>query len=149
MKTKVLSLVALFLLSTVVVLAGKKTEKIQVSGNCGMCEKRIEKTATSLDGVETAAWSKETSELSVTYDDQKTSALKIQTAIAMTGHDTGLFSASDARYAELPVCCQYERDSNRKTNNHASLEVPGLRKKTGKTTECVHDKSPALGACCE
>lgn len=149
MKTKILSIAAFFLLGAVAVFGGNKTEKFKVSGNCGMCEKRIEKTTTSLVGVATADWNKETSELSVTYDDQKTSALKIQTAIAMTGHDTGHFSASDARYAELPGCCQYERDGKRKTNNHASMELPGLMKNTDSEAECVHEKSPTSGSCCE
>jgi copper chaperone CopZ len=148
MKTKVLSLITLLFIGSGTVFAGTKTDEFKVDGKCSMCEKRIEKAATSLNGVEAADWNKKTGELSVSYDDQKTSVLKIQTAIAMAGHDTGLFSASDARYAELPGCCQYERDSNRKTNNHASPEVPGVMKKTGKKTECVHDKSPTSGSCC-
>jgi len=51
MKTKVLGLVAMFLMTTAVVFAGEKTEKFKVYGNCGMCEKRIEKAANSVDGV--------------------------------------------------------------------------------------------------
>ena len=43
MKTKVLSLVALFMMGAFTVFAGNKTEKIKVNGECGMCETRIEK----------------------------------------------------------------------------------------------------------
>ena len=60
MKTKILSLVTLFLLGTVAVFAGHKTEKFKVYGNCSMCEKRIEKAALAVDGVSKADWDKET-----------------------------------------------------------------------------------------
>jgi len=43
MKTKILSLAALFIMGTFTVFAANKTEKIKVHGNCGMCEKRIKK----------------------------------------------------------------------------------------------------------
>jgi copper chaperone CopZ len=114
-----------------------------------MCKQRIEKAATSLSGIETAQWDPKTKVLSVSYDDQKSSTQKIQTAIAMTGHDTELFSASDKRYSELPGCCQYERNDNRKTNNNTSMELPGLTKNPGSSTECVHNKSLVSGSCCE
>ena len=52
MKTKVLSLDALFILGTVSVFAGKKKEKIEVKGNCGMCESRIEKAVVLTGGIE-------------------------------------------------------------------------------------------------
>lgn len=149
MKTKILSLVAFFLLGTVAVFAGNKTEKIKVNGSCDMCKKRIEKAATSLDGIETAQWDPETKELSVSYDNQKISTQQIQTAIAMTGHDTGLFSASDKRYAKLPGCCRYERDENRKLNSHALMEIQQSLKPVGNKEECVHDKGPNSGSCCE
>jgi periplasmic mercuric ion binding protein len=45
MKAKVLSLVVMFVLGTSTAFAGEKTEKFKVKGNCGMCEKRIEKAA--------------------------------------------------------------------------------------------------------
>ena len=48
MKTKVLSLVALFMMGAFTVFAGNKTEEIKVKGECGMCEKRIEKAANAV-----------------------------------------------------------------------------------------------------
>ena len=49
MKTRVVSLVVLFVLGTFTVFAAEKTEKFKVKGNCGMCEKRIEKAAKAVE----------------------------------------------------------------------------------------------------
>ncbi len=109
MKTKVLSLVALFTMGVFTVFAGNKTEKIEVKGNCGMCEKRIEKAALAVDGVSKADWNKETKQMEVTFDDTKTNLDKIEVAIAKVGHDTPKHKASEAVYKELPECCLYRK----------------------------------------
>ncbi|HPF51665.1 MAG TPA: cation transporter, partial [Draconibacterium sp.] len=109
MKTKVLSLVALFMLGAFTVFAGNKTEKINVKGNCGMCESRIEKAVKAVDGVSKADWNKDTKILEVTFDDAKTSADKIEIAVAKVGHDTPNHKADDAVYDKLPGCCHYDR----------------------------------------
>ena len=109
MKTKVLSLAALFMMGALSVFAGNKTEKIKVYGNCGMCEKRIEKAAGAVDGVSKADWDKETKMLQVTFDDAKTNIHKVHMAVAKAGHDTGMHKAKDEVYNDLPGCCKYER----------------------------------------
>lgn len=109
MKTKVLSLAALLLLGTFSVFAGSKTEKIEVKGNCSMCEKRIEKAVLGVDGVSAADWDKTTKKLKVTFDDTKTSLDKIEVEVAKVGHDTPNHKASDAVYKELPDCCLYRK----------------------------------------
>jgi copper chaperone CopZ len=109
MKTKVLSLVVMFVFGIVVVFAGNKTEKVEVKGNCGMCEKRIEKAALAVDGVSKADWSKETKKLEVVYDDAKTNVDKIEVAVAKVGHDTEKHKASDEVYSKLPGCCLYRK----------------------------------------
>lgn len=109
MKTKVLSLVMMFIFGTSAVFAGTKTEKIDVKGNCGMCEKRIEKAASAVDGVSKADWNKETKKLEVTFDDTKTSVDKIELAVATVGHDTPNHKTSKEVYDKLPGCCQYDR----------------------------------------
>jgi len=118
MKTKVLSLVALFMMGAVSVFAANKTEKIEVKGNCDMCESRIEKTAKAVEGVSKADWNKETKKLEVTFDDAKTSVHKIEVAVAKVGHDTAHQKASDDVYNKLPDCCKYER-AEQKKDNHA------------------------------
>jgi len=118
MKTKVLSLVVMFVFGTFMVFAADKTEKFNVKGNCGMCEKRIEKAALAIDGVSKADWSKETKKLEVTFDDTKTSLDKVEVAIAKVGHDTPHHKATTEVYNELPGCCKYDR-AEAKNDSHA------------------------------
>ena len=109
MKTKVLSLVTIFLLGSMVVFAKDKSEKFLVNGKCEMCEKRIEMAALSVDGVSKADWNKETKMMEVTLNDSKTDVHKVEMAIAKVGHDTKMHKANDETYNELPSCCKYDR----------------------------------------
>jgi copper chaperone CopZ len=109
MKTKVLSLVTMFLLGSMVVFAKGKTEKFLVNGKCEMCEKRIEMAALSDKGVSKADWNKETKEINVVFDETKTSVQKINEAVALVGHDTKTVKAPDEVYNKLPDCCKYDR----------------------------------------
>ena len=114
MKSKVLSLVALFMMGAVSVFAGNKTEKIKVKGNCGMCESRIEKAAKSVDGISSADWNKESKLIEVKFDDSKTDIHKVQMAIANVGHDTPMHKAKDEDYNKLHECCKYDRAEPKK-----------------------------------
>jgi copper chaperone CopZ len=105
-------------LGAVSVFAGNKTEKIEIKGNCGMCESRIEKAVKAVDGVSNADWDKTTKKLEVTFDDAKTSADKIEMAVAKVGHDTPHHKAADDVYNKLPDCCKYDR-AGAKADNHA------------------------------
>lgn len=109
MKSKVLSLVALFLMGAVTVFAKNMTEKFLVNGKCEMCEKRIEMAALSVEGVSKADWNKETKMMEVTLNDSKTDVHKVEMAIAKVGHDTQMHKASDEAYNKLPDCCKYDR----------------------------------------
>jgi len=60
MKTKILSLVVVFLMGIATIFAGSKTEKFEAKGNCGMCKTHIEKAAKSVTGVTKAEWNKDT-----------------------------------------------------------------------------------------
>ena len=109
MKTKFLSLIVFFILGTVSVFAANKTEKIDVKGNCEMCESRIEKTALSVEGVSKADWDRTTKKLKVTFDETKTNIDKIELALAKVGHDTPTHKSADDVYNKLPDCCKYDR----------------------------------------
>ncbi|MGC9341505.1 MAG: heavy-metal-associated domain-containing protein [Bacteroidales bacterium] len=114
MKKVILSM--MFLMGTMALFAQGKTEKFEVKGNCGMCEKRIEKAAKSVDGVTAADWDKETKMIEVSFDDSKTDIHNIHTAIAKAGHDTPMHKASDEVYEKLPACCKYDRSEEEKNS---------------------------------
>lgn len=111
MKTKILNLtIGLLLFTSLSVLAQEvKTEKFKVYGNCGMCETRIEKAVSNLDGVTKADWNKETKMLEVTFDESKVKLDNIHKAVAKVGHDTDKEKAKDEVYNSLHGCCKYER----------------------------------------
>ena len=110
MKTKMLSLLALvFITVTTVTAQTEKTEKFEVAGNCGMCETRIENAATSVDGVLSADWDKETKMIDVNFNSDEVDIHEVHMAIAKAGHDTKMHKASDEVYDKLPACCKYER----------------------------------------
>ena len=110
MRTKMFSLLALVVITVTTVTAQtEKTEKFEVAGNCGMCETRIENAATSVDGVLSADWDKETKMIEVKYNSDKVAIQEVDMAIAKVGHDTEMHKASDEVYDKLPGCCKYER----------------------------------------
>lgn len=86
------------------------TQTIKVYGECAMCKKRIETAASGVDGVQSAIWDVNTKLLSIKYSQFKTDAVEnVQRKIAAAGHDTELYTASDAAYNSLPGCCHYSR----------------------------------------
>ncbi len=105
---------SLLAVCAVTLAAAEQTFTAKVSGNCGSCKKRIVKAAKSVDGVATADWDKKTKQLSVTFEDTKTSSTKILQAVVAAGHDADTLKASPEVYKDLPECCLY-RD-NAKTH---------------------------------
>lgn len=86
-----------------------KEASVLVAGNCGMCEARINKAASSVNGVSSAAWNKNTKMLTVSFDASVTNLMEIEKAISKSGHDTKNTKANSETYNELPGCCKYER----------------------------------------
>ena len=103
-----------FLLSTLFIVlaqagfAQEKTEKIKVSGECGMCKSKIEKAAKSA-GATYALWDVNAKELTVKYNSTSANSAKIQQSVAAAGYDTEKVKATDEAYNKLHSCCQYER----------------------------------------
>ncbi len=89
-------------------LKNEKTATVKIYGNCGMCEKTIEKAGT-LKKVATVDWNKDTKMATLTYDSKKTTQDEILKRIALAGYDSDAFLAPDDTYANLHGCCQYER----------------------------------------
>ncbi|MEI7828122.1 MAG: efflux RND transporter periplasmic adaptor subunit [Prolixibacteraceae bacterium] len=82
---------------------------IKVSGNCEMCQERIETTAKAVAGVVTAKWNSGSKILQVQLDNSRTNSDAIQKAEALAGHDTEKYKASDEVYNKLPACCLYRK----------------------------------------
>ncbi len=104
---KIVALLMLFVSICTASRAQSKTETMKVSGNCGMCEKKIEAAAITA-GATTAEWDKKAKILTVTYDASKTSNDAIQSKVAAVGYDTEKYTADMKVYKNLHECCQYE-----------------------------------------
>ena len=85
-----------------------KKLSFKVWGNCGMCNKTIEKSL-KIDGVKKASWDVNSKELTVSFDPKKTNLKTIQTAVCNAGYDNDGCKGSDAAYEKLHTCCKYDR----------------------------------------
>ena len=81
-----------------------------VRGNCGMCKRTIEKAANSVGGVMNAIWDVNQKKIAVSFDDNKTGATAIHTAIAASGYDTEKVAGNEKAYDGLPGCCKYDHE---------------------------------------
>jgi mercuric ion binding protein len=82
----------------------------EVNGNCEQCKKRIEKAAYGVPGVKTASWDISSHQLSVILNEEKSSPLDLNKAVAKAGHDTKDVKAETADYDNLHTCCKYVRE---------------------------------------
>jgi copper chaperone CopZ len=100
-------------------IKNEKTESVKIFGNCGMCEKTIEK-AGNLKNIANVDWDKDSKMATITYDSKMTNQDEILKRIALSGYDSEKFLAPNDAYAKLPDCCQYER----KAQTVAKVELP-------------------------
>ncbi len=119
-----------------------KTETVKVSGECGMCKKKIEKAAKDA-GATYAVWSTQTKVLTIRYNSLSTNSAKIQQKIADVGYDTPKFRATDDAYNKLEQCCQYDRESVNKEENSNSVQC---EMKDGK---CINEAACKEKGCCK
>jgi hypothetical protein len=85
-----------------------KYKEIKVSGNCEMCEERIEKIASEFENVNYAEWNIETHILKIGFE-KEPDFNSIKKAIANAGHDNETYTARDEDYNHLPLCCKYRK----------------------------------------
>ena len=89
---------------------GLDTQSFKVYGECGMCKKRIEKAAITVDGLTSAVWNEDSKQLAVQYKTTQKDALdNLKKKMASIGHDTEAYAATDKAYQNLPGCCHYKR----------------------------------------
>ncbi len=108
---KFLSLIAgAAILGSAALYAGEQENtseaKFWVRGNCGSCEKRIERTLEKVDGVEDAEWDQESGEVTVSFDASKTNQEALEEAVASVGHATKSHEAVKETHDKLPACCR-------------------------------------------
>jgi copper chaperone CopZ len=131
LKMKQFTAVLAFLLSTVITAQNQSaaTKTFQVSGNCGMCKKTIEKAA-RIPGVKSAVWDVKTKNLVLTYNEDKTNPEQVLREVAYAGYDNELYVAPDNAYNDLHGCCKYKRsgkaqqESKNATSEHKHNEDP-------------------------
>lgn len=109
-------------------------ESFKVSGECGMCKKKIEKSAKDA-GASYALWDQKTKTLTVKYNSTSSNAAKIQKKIAETGYDTPEFKATEESYQKLDACCQYDRTSASPATEEKKMDCC----KDGKCSKEGHD----------
>ena len=85
-----------------------KTETFKVSGNCGMCETKIEKAAKAA-GASFADWNVDTKIITVKYNSTSSNLAKIQKSIAESGYDNAGVKTTTEAYDKLHGCCKYDR----------------------------------------
>ena len=81
-------------------------DTITVSGNCGMCQSKIEEAAVNTKGVKTASWDADTKQL-IYSTKGNFDPLKLHKNIASIGYDTDQVLANKKDYDELHSCCKY------------------------------------------
>jgi len=114
-----------FFLSCNAQIENARTETVKIYGNCGMCEKTIEK-AGNLKKTAIVNWNKDTKIATVTYDTEKTNQAEILKRIALAGYDSDSFLAPNDAYNKLPECCRYERShlaQNERIVSHQSIKM--------------------------
>jgi hypothetical protein len=151
MKTIKISLFSLLFISlSCFVFAQEKTETIRVSGECGMCKKKIEKAAKTA-GANYALWDVEKKELVVKYNSTSSNTAKIEKAVAAVGYDTQNEKASQEAYNKLDECCQYERtttEAKAACCANCSSEKADCCK-DGKCADCKDGKCDKAMDCCK
>lgn len=148
--------IAIFSFSSLFSMAQAKTESVSVSGNCGMCQGRIEKAAKAA-GATSAKWDAATDVLTVSYDAAATSLSAIEAKVASIGHDTQNKTASKEAYNKLHGCCQYDRKVSSTSavsccNTGASCCTSGgscCSKSATTSTTSVKDCCADGAACCK
>lgn len=154
MKTLKIFSVALICCSFATASFGQKTktETFQVSGNCGMCEAKIEKAAKSA-GATFAEWNVDTKVITVKYKSTSSNLAKIQKSIANAGYDNAGAKATNESYSKLHACCQYEREGSNEAKACCDNEKCTKEGCTGmdccKDKECCKKDGVAKMDCCK
>lgn len=155
MKTLKISFLSFLLLAIAsIATAQTKTEQINVSGECGMCQSTIEKAAKTA-GASYAVWDVDAKVLTVKYNSTTTNTAKIEKAVAKAGYDTKNVKATDEAYKSLNGCCQYDRNASPETKasccNHEHCTKTACMKegRCDKNMTCCKEAGCDKKDCCK
>jgi periplasmic mercuric ion binding protein len=125
-----------------------KTETFQVSGNCGMCETKIEKAAKAA-GATYADWNKDTKVITVKYSSTSSNLAKIQKSIADAGYDNVGMKTTTEAYDKLHDCCKYDRTAAATSNEKMDCCKDGKCTKEGHDGKdcCKKDETAKMDCC--
>ncbi len=124
-----------------------KTETFQVSGNCGMCEAKIEKAAKAA-GATYADWNKDTKVITVKYSSTSSDLAKIQKSIADAGYDNVGVKTTTEAYDKLHACCKYDRTGVATTSEKMDCCKDGKCTKEGHDgKDCCKDATAKMDCC--
>ena len=94
------------------VAEGVACEAVSVpTAQCGMCEATIRKAVQGVEGVSMVKVDAEKNTAHVHFDKSKTSLNQVEQAIAAAGYDANDVERNEQAHANLPKCCQYDKDS--------------------------------------
>jgi hypothetical protein len=147
----ILTTLLVSLTSCIAQIKNAKTTQVKIYGNCGMCEKIIEK-AGNLKNISSVDWDKGTKMASLKFDAKKTSQDEILKRIALVGYDSDKFLAPDDVYNNLHGCCQYDREAkvavkaglNIGENNSNDSDVNSIEKQETNKLAKVYENYFAL-----
>lgn len=100
--------------------------QISVSGECGLCEERIEKTALTVIGVNFADYDLKRKVLNLEMDPAIFKKSELLNALTQAGHDADGVKATDEAYNALPSCCHYRDMKIKKHPAEASQKSQSL-----------------------
>lgn len=103
---KLISLLALIILSITGVNAQIIESKINTSGQCEHCKETIEKNIRFEKGVKKVEFDETTHLVTVKFDESKTNLKNIQMAISKLGYDADSIPADPKAYEKLNACCK-------------------------------------------
>lgn len=149
MKTLRISILSfLFIAIATFASAQTKTEKINVSGECGMCKSKIEKAAKTA-GASFADWDVDAKVLTVKYNSTSTNTAKIEQAVASVGYDTKNIKATEESYNKLHGCCKYERNATAESKQTCCKHESCHQTDCMKDGKCDKDMSCCKEAACD
>jgi copper chaperone CopZ len=83
-----------------------KSIEIKTSAVCDMCQEKIEKAVSGIDGIKSANLSVDTKIIKVEYDVSKVKPEDIKEKISKTGYDADDVKKDKKAFRKLPKCCQ-------------------------------------------